>query len=105
MELANAGLANDVYVLAGTTAVQLIGKRHQLVNDGTISSTDGAGVVAMNGAGYLLNTGKIMGNTVSIFYSDTFATPGENTEPWISTVPSPATSATLGRSSRSIFFF
>ncbi len=47
---------------------------HLITNDGTISSTDGAAVYGENGAGYLLNTGKIMGSTVGIVYSDTWDT-------------------------------
>jgi serralysin len=69
----------EIYVYAGglvtggganNGAIRVRGS-HRITNDGTVSSTDGVGVLA-DGAGYLLNTGKIMGSTVGIVYTDTF---------------------------------
>ena len=74
--------AGEIYVHAGGLvtggggsgggAVRTRGT-HVITNDGTISSTDGVGVLA-DGAGYLLNTGIISGSTVGILYTDTFST-------------------------------
>jgi hypothetical protein len=74
----NSGQPGEIYVYAGglvtggganNGAIRFRGS-HLLTNDGTIASTDGAGVQA-DGAGYLLNTGKITGSTVGIRYVDT----------------------------------